>query len=698
MGACPMSNFLRTRFIPIWKQAPFLRLLPPFIAGIITRYYLPLSTNMLTGISAAAALLFLIIHYSSLQKTKKWALANHLLLFIAGCWLVTLHTLPHNSISRHYHEGQMVKAILQEPPLAKAKSIKAEASVQLIDSNHQLLSVNGNIIVYLQKDSTQTALDYGSEIIFRKPLQPIRNAGNPGGFNYQRYAAFHGLFYQVYLKKNEYIISKQQEKNSVQKALFTTRNFVLQTFKQRIATARESAVAEALLVGYRNDLDKDLVEQYANTGVVHIIAISGMHLGMIYLLMMLLLQPLKRLRRGLVLQAMVIIAALWFFTFLTGAAPSITRSALMFSVIAVGNCFGKRSSIYNSLAISAFLLLLIQPFHLWDVGFQLSYAAVLSIAVFGNTITNWIFISNKYLKPLWQLVAITLAAQILTLPLVLYHFHQFPLLFLAANLVAVPLSTFILYALLVLLCFSWWPWFAEILGRALGYTIKWMNDYIGWIDSIPSSRLGNIYYTLPQALVLTLLIAALAWWLLRRSSAGLAAASLCLLSLLLLRARQFYQTSRQQKIIVYNVPQQQAIDIISGRHYQFIGDSILAQKGFLQNFHLQPSRILHQAVWAGNLPLSSGHFTRLQLGKQSLLLIDKPLLLKDSDTCYADYVVISHAIKMPPQKLLQKIRCRNIVLDGSNSPWRIQQWKIAADSLHLHLHSVAEQGAFVLDF
>jgi competence protein ComEC len=694
-----MSTRLHTRFIPIWREAPFLRLLLPIIPGIIFQWYVQppiLALLIAAGITLLASASCFFTPY----KTTKWmGICVYALIAVFGCCLALLKDQRNwqSHISKHYYPSETVIATLQEPLVSKAKSYKAEATVEMLDSAGNKQQVKGNMLVYLQKDSTIPPLQYGSRILFNNPLQQIKNAGNPGGFDFQRYSAFNGVYYQVYLKTGEYVIDAERTYNPFRQYLFGTRDYVLQTFKKYIPGNIESGMAEALLVGYKDDLDKGLVEQYANTGVVHIIAISGMHLALIYGLLVIVFKPLRKTRMGKFASAILIIVALWAFSLLTGAAPSITRSALMFTVIVLGTSFGKRTGIYNSLAISAMLLLLYNPFYLWDVGFQLSYAALLSIAVFGNPITDWFYFRNKWVNQFWQLIAITLAAQILTFPLVLYHFHQFPLYFLLANMVAVPLSTIIMYGLILLLLFYWLPVVSKAIGFAMHYAIFAMNKYIGFIDALPGSKLGEIYSTVPMAIMVALVIASTGWWLLRKSTNGLVAAVACLFMWVGLYKWQHYQTDTQQKLIVYNVPKFTAIDILQGNRFSFIGDSTLQQKGFLQNFNLLPSRILHQAAFKENLTLNESGFTNIHLGSKKLLILDKSVDLSQSDSTSADLLVVSRNVKTKPLELLQLVNCKTIVLDGSTTRWQLSQWKNAADSLHLRLHNVQEQGAFVLN-
>jgi len=623
------------------------------------------------------------------------------LLFICiGAVIVWLNDASHHPdfITKKYKDSSIVVATLQEPLVAKGKSYKAEAKVQVM-INNKLEYVKGNIILYLQKDTSQPApvLTYGNQIIFSKSLQPIHNGGNPGGFDYERYCAFHGLYYQAYLKEDEYEVSNQKQINGFRQMLFDLQKFVVTTFKQYIPSKTEAGVANALLIGYKNDLEQDIVQSYSNTGVVHIIAISGMHLGLIYGLLVLLFKPLGNSRKIVYIRALCILSMLWIFTLLTGAAPSIVRSAIMFTFLVLGQTRQRKASIYNNLATSAMFILLADPFSLWDVGFQLSYVALLSIAVFASPISKLIYIPNKWLRKPWELMAITFAAQILTYPIVAFHFHQFPNLFLITNLIAVPLSSLILYALIGLLFLSWIPvniW----MGKLCQLLIWCMDTVIQAFDKVPYALTEGIYFNIIQAATLFAFIIAFSWWLFRKSAQACMMAFLSFALFICLRTYQYIQDTSQHRLVVYNVPQHAAIDIIQGNDYAFIGDSILLENGFLQNFHLKPSRVLYQTKRVDtllNIPITSNAFL---LGSKKIILIDQTLVMDSSQTIEADVVIISKNPRLKLSTMLASIKPKMIVVDNSNSRYKIAQWQKEAETLHLRLHSVASDGAYVYNW
>ncbi len=601
-------------------------------------------------------------------------------------------------INHHYDaKNDVVIVTIQEPLVEKPKSYKALAKIEGILKNDSFTGVNGDILLYFQKDSSKPELNYGSQIIITKPLQPITNSGNPGGFDYKRYCAFQDIYHQAFLKAGDYKILPVTKTNWFSQSLINSRLWVLSTLRKYIKEKNEVAVAEALLIGYRDDLDKELVQSYSNTGVVHIIAISGLHLGMIYGMMAWMFSLFKKRKWNRFTKPITILAVLWMFTFIAGAVPSILRSAVMFTCIIIGESMSRRTSIYNTLAASAFILLLINPFFLWDVGFQLSFAAVLSIVAFSKPITRWFYFQNKLLSGTWKLAAISLAAQVLTLPIVLYHFHQFPNLFLLTNIIIVPLSGLILFAEIFLLMISFVPFLAEMWGKAVEGMIWLMNSFIERTDRIPWAVTDGIQITIPQAIFIFGAIIFGSIWLLNRNKQMLFVSVLSIIGYIGLRSIDIMQVNQQQKLIVYNVPKHTAIDVVEGRNYLFYGDSSLLEEGFLRNFHLRPSRIVNR-MSPGILKSVVINENLINSSSKNILVLDHPLPYeKPVEKTQADVIIITKNPKLYINQLRDHYNFNLLVFDATNPLWKIRLWKKDCDSLHLRHYSVPEQGAFEMD-
>lgn len=690
--------------IYFWKKAPFVRMLISLMTGIIMQWFWQLPPAVWHLLLAGCLLTVISFFYFPLFKRYRFGFLNGiaiLLPFIAiGALLVWQHDIRHskNWVGHQQKENSSFVVTLEETPVEKNKSFKADASVTHLIENNKAIPLKGKIIVYFKKDTLLPVLEYGSQIVFRKSLQEIKNAGNPGGFDYKRYSLFHGITHQVYLKTEEFIALQETNKKWLPGFLEATREKVLTILRDNIKGDKESGLAEALLIGYKDNLDKTLVQSYTNTGVVHIIAISGLHLGLIYWLLIQLLKPMQRRKYVKWLRPLIIICGLWLFSLLAGAQPSILRSAVMFTCIVLGETLTKRTSIYNTLALSAFLLLCYNPYWLWDVGFQLSYSAVLSIVIFMKPIYNLFYTKNKLLDFFWKLNAVTIAAQILTLPVSIYHFHQFPTHFLLTNFVAVPLSSLILLGEIFLCIISFIPAVALFIGKSLSWLIWLMNSYIEKIEALPFSLWDSLQISITQVVFLFVFIIGVSYWMLEKRKTGLKIGLIALLSFFILRNFSFWQRNKQQKIIVYNVPQHQAIDFINGRHFFFAGDTGLLKNDLARNFHLKPSRVSQRIGRPDSLNSFLSNKNYISFCNKNILLLDSTVSFNQSVTRYPiDLLIISKNPKLYISRLNNSFTINQVVFDGSVPAWKLKYWKKDCDSLHIPYHDVSEKGAFVMN-
>ena len=330
---------------------------------------------------------------------------------------------------------------------------------------------------------------------------------------------------------------------------------------------------------------------------------------------------------------------------------------------------------------------------MWDVGFQLSYSAVLSIIIFFRPIYNWFYIKNKIIDWLWKLNAVTIAAQILTLPISIYHFHQFPVLFLFANLVAVPLSSLIVIGEIILVAISFIDPVAKLIAWLLQEMIMLMNFYVERLNNISFAVWNNLSISIIQSMLLLGFIASTGYWLMEKNKKALWPALICFAGFVALRSASFMQAYNQKELIVYNVPKHQAIDVIEGRKYWFIGDDDLEKDDFIRNFHLQPSRILHRIGPVGK-PKDLKDF---QFLSRKVLIIDSTIHFKKMlQKPFVDVIILSKNPKLYINNLNDALVVKQVVIDGSVPLWKAKLWKKDCDSLRLACHDVNEKGAFVM--
>jgi competence protein ComEC len=528
-----------------WQSTPFLRLLIPFAMGILSAYYLPTTASLLHNIAMCSIIVLFVFSLTSITTKFKWmalsGVAIHSLLFVFGaliCEQQDLRKQP-DFIGNHYSKNDSIIANIQEPLIQKKKTWKAVANIVAVKHLGKWIRVRSKLMIYIKNNHLAKQLTTDDAIEFAEPLQKISNNFNAGGFDYERYCAFQQIYYQLYLPDAAKIFLKKNAP-SPKFYLYKTRDKILGILKKAIPEKTEQSVAEALLIGYKEDLDKSLIRSYSNTGVVHIIAISGLHLTMIYSLLLRLLQPIGNKKWTNYLRSSIILILLWGFSFITGGAAAILRSAVGFTFLLMSKSLGYKNNTINTIAASAFFLLVYDPFLLWDVGFQLSYTAVLGIVLFSGYIERWFFFKNKLLQLIWQVNAVTLSAQVLTLPIILYQFHQFPNLFLFTNFLVVPLSGMILYAELLVLLVSPVTVLLKWSGQLSSYLIFQMNHIIERTNRIPFALTKNIAINLPEAILLYVLIASMLVWLIYKNKKGFMVSLAVIMLLVFSRSMLFF--------------------------------------------------------------------------------------------------------------------------------------------------------------
>lgn len=689
-----------------WKQAPFLRLIIPFSAGIVFQFYTycPPVYLIATG-GIAGAIIFLISRASvtSLFKLKHFIAYTFLILLATtGAWRMHLRSesLKPTPVAHMQDSTYTYIACIQEPVTEKTSSYKTIAQLTHRISVDSLLPIRGSILLYFQKNPASAGLYYGHKIVFRKQLQPVKAPANPGSFNYRSWCEKQGIFYQSYLSENDFHVLPEKPTPSFKRTMFILRDSIVNILRQYIPGPKESGLAEALLIGFKEDLDKSLIQSYSNTGVIHVIAISGLHLGLIYLLLGSICKPLGNRKWIRIFRPIFIITGLWTFGFLAGGSPSIFRSAVMFTCIVIGDSLSKQASIYNSLAASAFLLLCYNPYWLWDAGFQLSYTAVASLALFQQTVYNAINIQQRWLDTLWKLTATTIAAQVLTLPVVLYLFHQFPVFFLITNLIAIPLSSIILLGELLLCLLSFIPILAKPTGALLSWLIRIMNGMVESIDQLPFASITQINISLLQVCLLFGAIGAAAFWLLHKQKRMVVPALLLLIAYFSIGAYDGFQRSKQQCLLIYHLPKSTAIDCIIGHGFVAAGDSSIQHSFNATLYNFGPARNLFEVRKKETLNGVYKDENLIRAGTKTMIIINPGFQLpppREEPMPAADLLLISHNPDPDPEKLLARLPTRMVVIDGSNSARQTQKWVEVCRKAGIPCHSTADQGAFVLN-
>lgn len=681
-------------------------MLLPLSGGIVLQWYIQFSLSYILICVLSFLIAFLLTYFFSHSGKYYLRKFQGVLFYLCIVSVGLLLTSQNDSrqlaswYGRYYSDSSSLLVKINEPLIEKARSFKADGMVVSVITGNRQQATTGKLLLYFSKDSARPALKYGQLILVKKSLQPIKNSGNPGAFNYQRYAAFQQVYQQLFLQPQDWITISEIRANKFRSFLYNSRQYVLDVLKKYIGNdGQQLGIAEALLIGYKEDLDKDLVQAYSNTGVVHIIAISGLHLGLIYAVLLWLLNRLPGIKKSRHVKVILLISCLWLFSLLTGGAASVLRSAVMFTVIVIGKYYFRQSSVYNSLAASAFILLCYNSYYLWDVGFQLSYLAVIGIVALQQPLYRSLYFKNKMLRKTWQMLSVTIAAQVAAFPICIYYFHQFPNFFLVTNLLVIPLSTIILFGEIVLVLVSSISFLGTYLGMAITWLIYCMNRIILFFSNFSFSVWDNIYASMYTTWLLYAMVAFVCGWFLYRNKKILKWLFLFSFGFAALHVYARMQLYQQRKMVIYNVSKYRAIDFIMQDKHYFEGDQALKQEGLLQNFHLKPARISLQATNAADsFPALIHQNFYWQFLQKKMIFIDSTVVLEPADSIIPiDVLLISRNPAIKIKDIAMTVRPAVVVFDASNNLWKIENWEKECEELHLRSHSVAKEGAFILD-
>ncbi len=337
------------------------------------------------------------------------------------CFGLALHVSQKDILNpSHFskYTSKYIEVRIIEPLLERKKSYKGLAEVvEVVDSNGISHKCIGKLAIYFQKDSSViSGIHYGDILLLRSNYKEAQPPQNPYEFNYKRYLAFNNIYHQSYLRLGDFIKTGISKKNFLFEFSYTAQQYFKDVLNKYVESKTEVAVSQALLYGYDDDIDADVVKAYSNTGTLHVLAVSGMHVGIIFWIISKLLIFLDKKRWGKILKAIISIVLLWIYSLLCGFSPSILRATVMFSFMIVGKLFKRDVNIYNTLATSAFVILIFDTNIIANVGFQLSYLAVLGIVTFQKTIYNWYQPKYWLVDQIWSITAVSIAAQIATFP------------------------------------------------------------------------------------------------------------------------------------------------------------------------------------------------------------------------------------------------------------------------------------------
>lgn len=659
------------------------------------------------SITIAVALVALLI----ISKTNKIVKSNFLFgvvlyitLFVCGSlvWQISLNNYTKLKAADFY------QCAIIEPVKEKSNSYQLTLLINAKSTDNTWSSSKGKALVYIEKDSMSLRLKFGDKLLIKGNLSFIEPPKNPKEFDYKKYLEKRFIYQQGYLTRNDWCLMDSQPKGL---GVFANdaRQFLLSSLKSNGVEGDQYAIASALILGSKDELGFEVKQAYATAGAMHVLAVSGLHVGIIFLILNTLLYALDTSKKGRVAKAIILLIVLWSYALLTGLSPSVLRAATMFSFVIMGTVLNRKSSIYNTLAASAFFLLIINPNLLFEVGFQLSYIAVLGIVYLQPLIYKRIYTRWYLLDKIWAITAVSIAAQIATLPLTLYYFNQFPVYFMLSNLIVIPSAIAILGLGILLFITSPIPAISESIGWMLNKFIEGLNFGIKEIEALPNSLIEGLSISLLECVTLYIIIVLFISGLKTRKLKIINYAFFLTLIFIINDLIEDFALANSKSMIVYHINKNQAVDFIDGTSNVFLANSSLIKDKQKQSFHIKSN-------WS-YLDLHSAKYISTDAGKLDEILLDSSLQLVDAyskfhtvkmvriDNYFAlqklenkinlDYVLISSNSKIKLKDLYKMLKFNAVIVDGSNSKWNRNRVEAEAEYLNIPIFNT-EKGAFKL--
>jgi len=609
------------------------------------------------------------------------------LIFILGVAVAYLHqpkNQPNHYIKHEDSEAEIMQIRIIETLKPNLYSHPYIAEVENIFSEENSIPVKGKVLLNISKESLDKELAPGMKLIVPYKLTQIAKPLNPYRFNYRNYMQKQCVEKQLQISTPEIYILPEKTESPVSLAS-NFRERIIRKLSETKIEKNELAIMQALLLGQRQDISKEIYEEYAAAGAIHILAVSGLHAGIILLILNWLFKPLNYFRNGLILKTLLLILLMWGFAIIAGLSPSVVRAVTMFSFIAIGMQMRRKTSILNSLFISLFILLLVNPYFIFQVGFQLSYLAVFSIVTIQPKLFKLWKPRFKITKYFWALLSVSIAAQIGVFPLSLFYFHQFPGLFFLSNLVVLPVLGIILGLGILVILLALLNFLPDLLAQTYGKLISLMNQFISWVAGKEEFVFTDIHFNFWQNLSAYLVIFFLILLLYQKNFRNLV---FFLCGVLIFQGSMLYSKMQNSSLesIVFHKPRKTMIGIQKDEKlilYHNLGDEIQKE---IRLKDYKTGRNINQ-VEEQNIP------DVLAISEASILIIDSSAVYQLKDF-KPNLVLLRDSPKVNLERLIQHLNPEIIIADGSNYHSYVARWKKTARKQKTRFHHTGKNGAF----
>jgi len=692
-------------------QIPLLRLLLPFACGIALGLNFSNHFPFVYATLASFVVLFIYKWYEnkySIGYSYRWIFGTLLaaFLFCAGYSFILLNTPSEKAIDishcnpegdRNYYLVSIISS-----PKEKDKTIKAVGEVKGIIERGTLKKTSGKVMFSFQKDTVGDTIRYDDMLEVHTTLTTIKPPMNPDEFDYMNYLEMNGIYYEAFVPKHSFHFTRTSDTPWLLRFTDRCRHKLIDLLNTKIK-GNEAAVGSAILLGYRNDLSPSVVEEFVDSGTVHVICVAGLHVGILIWLLNFLLLFLDNFKHGKLIRTILLLLLVWLYALFTGMATPVIRATVMFSFLLIGRQFSRYTNSVNTLAASAFLMLLINPFSLADTGFQLSYLSVFGILTI-YPLLNSIFEPRSFIvKKIWELTCLSASAQLSIAPLSLLYFHQFPNYFLLTNLLVVPLLSIVIYSGMLFFVTSYIPFVSIITTWLFQKSLFLMNTLVGQSNHLPFYVTRGISISSWETVLLFISIICLFAFFSRKTYIPLIVG---LVSFLFFTGINIYKNiihSKQQMFVVYHVYKHPVAVFISGRQSIMpFSDISSSDFSYHVQYHFWERGVRDTSSLRNDTSalLLSGHlavqnnFMQFN-GKKYVFLRNSDDLPDSLQKFPVHCVVVSADYKQGMAALQNAFTFDTLIFDSSIAPARLKKWKGECAALHILYYDVSKQGAYI---
>ena len=702
-----------------WHKYPFIRLLIPFASGIwLADFFKPQDADAMALLCVTVSLLLLSSLIVVSNHVKKYSLRwlfgmiVNILLVLIGVFVVHIRDDDLDGLHISHRESDDVTcyvARVYDCPTVREKSVKVVLELKGIKySGGALEEVSGKVMAYFEKTDRAEALKYGDVIVFFDPPDLVEPPKNPEQFDYKTYLSRKEVSHQLFVKDDRWRNLGVNHSNQIYGFSYFLRDLLLSIMSDLGIEGDEYAVAAAILIGFDDTLPEELRQSYVAAGSMHILCVSGLHVGVVFMVFSYMLAFLNKRRRWqhLVKQSLLLLL-IWMYALLAGLAPSILRATIMLSFVIFGDMLDRKGVLLNSLAASAFMLLCIKPTNLFDVGFLLSYTAVAGIVVLQKPIYNIFYIRFKPLDKVWEMTSVTLAAQMATAPFSVFFFHQFPVYFWLSNLFMTPISTVVIIGGMLMLVFSPVPY----INVAVAFCVKWMiflmNHVVTSIENLPVSIVKGLYVNdLEFVCLVLILILMMLTTNFKDKKMVFAILSASLVFSISQLSRSVVQRG-QQSFTVYSLSKGTAVDFIFANQHVLLCDSTVYNDPDIAGFCLE-NNLIRLGVYenGNNLLLDDDDFDDFFIKKRKNMVSfgDKLIAFSEEKAYFGvesalkphfDYFIAYGREYIDVEKLYKCYVIDLLIIDGSIPDYLRNKMIEKAEEIGQKYYDVKTSGAYV---